>query len=237
MDQMICPNCGAALHSSVAYADVVTCQYCNVTFRIPRSFTPEPDLGNLILGADFRQEPIPGWGFPNKDNVQLASGTSPELRFKYPAKKGLWYALHSSGFFDDVDSSVTIRFYDGNMDDIDAGIMLRYRKDIGGYMVLISPLGTYTLSYYEKGADNNLTWKYLLHWTKHTALKPGLDQVNRVRFIARKDHLRIYLNGVLATSIHDALHKEGEVQLVAEASDRSPVEVGFTDLQLREAKD
>lgn len=235
MDQFICPNCGAALPASAAEADVVTCQYCNVTFRIPHTFTPEPDMGNLVLGADFRSEPIAGWGFPNKDKVTLLNSTPPELRFKFKPESGVLYALNTSGYFDDIDVSVSIQFYEGITDYIDAGIMLRYRKDIGGYMVFISPLGTYTLAYYEKGTDA-LVWKYILSWTKHTALKPGLNQINRLRFIADKDHLRVYLNGVLATSVHDTHHEEGMVQLAAEATDKSSIDVGFTDLQLREAK-
>lgn len=236
MDQMICPNCGAALHSSVAYADVVTCQYCNVTFRIPRSFTPEPDLGNLILGADFRQEPIPGWDFPNKDNVQLINGASPELRFKYPARVGLWYALNSSGFYDDVDASVTIRFYEGSEDVIDAGLVLRYRKTVGSYCILISPLGTYVVGTYEKGTDGELNWKTIMGWTKHTALRKGLSQLNRLRVLLKGDHLRVYLNGVLATSIHHDRFKEGEILLAAEASEKSGFDVGCSDLQVREVK-
>jgi hypothetical protein len=235
MDQLICPNCGAALPVAAAIAEIVTCQYCNVTFRIPHTLTPEPDMGNLVLGADFRSESIPGWGFPNKDKITLLNSTPPELRFKFKPESGVLYALNSSGYFDDIDVSASIQFYEGSVDYIDAGIMLRYRKDIGGYMVLIDPAGRYTLAYYEKGTDA-LVWKYILNWTKHSALKPGLYQINRIRFIANKDHLQVYLNGVLATSIHDSIHKEGEVLLAAEATDKSSIDVGFTNLQLREVK-
>lgn len=235
MDQLICPNCGAALPAAYANADVVTCQYCSVTFRIPRTFTPEPDLGNLILGADFSHEPITGWNFPNKDKISLSNSTPAELRFKAAPEGGLFYVLNTGGYFDDVDASVSVQFYEGNLDYIDAGIMLRYHKDIGGYMALISPLGTYTLAYYEKEADG-LTWKSLVGWTKHSAIKQGLNQINRVRFLSKKDHLRVYLNGVLATSIHDTHHEEGEVRLAAEATTKSSIDVGFTNLQLREIK-
>ncbi len=236
MDQLICPNCGAPLPASAANSEVVTCPYCNITFRIPRTQIPEPDMGNLILGADFRQAPIAGWSFPNKDNVRLSNGAQSELRFKYPAVSGLWYALNSSGYFDDVDASVSITFYDGKEDDIDAGLVLRYRKSIGSYFVLISPLGTYTIAYYEKGEDESLHWKTIMNWTKHDALRKGLNQVNRLRFIANGDHLRVYLNGVLATSIHDNRYDEGEVLLAAEGTDKSIVDVGFSDLQLREVR-
>jgi hypothetical protein len=215
---------------------VVTCQYCNITFRVPRTQTPEPDMGNLILGADFRQAPIAGWSFPNEDNVRVSNGVRPELRFKYPAVSGLWFALNSSGYFDNVDASVSITFYEGNADYIDAGLVLRYRKAVGAYFVLISPLGTYTVAYYEKGQGERLDWKTIMGWTKHDALHKGLNQVNRLRFLANGDHLRVYLNGVLATSIRDNRYDEGEVLLAAEGTDKSIVDVGFSDLQLREVK-
>jgi hypothetical protein len=236
VDQLICPNCGAPLPASAASQDVVTCQYCNITFRIPKSFTPEPDMGNLILGADFRQDNLPGWDFPNRDKVQFINGTSPELHFNYPAKNGLWYALNSSGFYDDVDASVSIRFYAGNEDIIDAGLVLRYRKTLGSYCILISPLGTYVVGSYEKGTGEGLEWKAITSWTKHTALRKGLNQINRLRVIIKGNRLRVYLNGVMATSLRDDRFKEGEIQLAAEASDKSSVEVGYSDLQIREVK-
>ena len=236
MDQLICPNCGAPLPASAANQEVITCQYCNITFRIPKSFTPEPDMGNLILGADFRQDNLPGWDFPNKDNVQFINGTPSELRFKYPAKVGLWYALNSSGFYDDVDASVTIRFYEDKEDIIDAGLVLRYRKTFGSYCILISPLGTYVVGSYELGKENGLEWKTITSWTKHTALRKGLNQINRLRVVIKGNHLRVYLNGVMATSIHDDRFQEGEILLAAEASEKSAVEVGYSDLQVREVK-
>ena len=125
MDQLICPNCGAVLPASAATAEVVTCQYCDVTFRIPHTLTPEPDLGNLVLGADFRQEPIPGWGFPNKDKISFLNNTPPELRFKFTPQSGVLYALNTAGYFDDIDVSVSVQFYEGVADYVDAGIMLR----------------------------------------------------------------------------------------------------------------
>jgi len=236
VDQLICPNCGAPLPASAASQDVITCQYCSITFRIPKSFTPEPDMGNLILGANFRQNPVPGWGFPNKDNVQCINGTPPELRFNYPAKKGVWYALNSSGFFDNVDVSVTIKFYAGHLDYIDAGLMLRYRKDIGSYSVLVSAIGSYVVGAFVKGTNEGLDWKGIMGWTRHSALRQGLNQTNRLRVLIKDDQLRVYLNGVLATSIRDSRFTEGEILLAGEGTDKSSFDVGYSDLQVREVK-
>lgn len=237
MDQFICPNCGAALPASAIHAEVVTCQYCNVTFRIPRTLTPEPDMGNLILGADFRQQPVLGWNFPNPDNVQCLNSTPPELRFKFPAKRGVWYALNTSGFFDNLDASVSIRFYEGDVNLIDAGLALRYRKALGSYCVFITPLGSYIIGAYEKGADDSLEWKSILNWTKHSALRPGLNQTNRLRVIVNGDRLRVYLNGVLATSLRDTRYTEGEVLLAGEGTENSAFDIGYSELQLREARE
>ena len=237
LDALICPNCGASLPTPAIAGGVVTCQYCNTTFRVPKSLTPEPDLGDLLLGADFSQKPIAGWAFPNEDNVRLIPGPTPELRSKFPAAETLFYVLNSSGYFDNVDVSVSLRFYEGELKYIDAGITLRYQKGIGSYAFLISPLGTYAVGYYVPGDAAGMDWKHIVDWTSHSAIRTGLQQTNRLRVTADGDRLRIYVNGVLATSLHDSRYETGEVLLDAEPGKSSTVEVGFTDLQLREVKE
>ncbi len=215
---------------------MVTCQYCNTTFRIPTSQTPEPDMGDLMLGADFSRKPVIGWAFPNEDNIRLVAGNPPELRAKFDAADTLFYALNSSGFFDDVDVSVSIRFYGGELKEIDGGLSVRYQKGVGSYAFLISPVGTYSIGFYKPGDKDDMQWTRIIGWTAHAAVHTGLNQANRVRVIASGDHLRMYINGVLATSLHDDHYAAGEVILDAEGSTKSGVEAGFTDLQVREVK-
>lgn len=234
LDALICPNCGASLPPQAAPGDLVTCQYCKTTFQVPKSLTPEPDLGALLLGADFSRKPIIGWEFPNEDNLNFVPGPPPELRAHFPISDMLHYVLNSSGYFDNVDVSVSIVFHAGVLKEIDAGISVRYQKGIGSYAFLISPLGTYAVGYYVPGDDGSMTWKSIIAWTAHSAIRTGLEQVNRLRVVASADRLRMYINGVLATSLHDKRYEAGEVLLDAEGSKNSLVEVGFTDLELRE---
>ncbi len=215
---------------------MVTCQYCNTTFRVPKTLTPEPDLGDLILGADFSRKPIAGWAFPNEDNIHLEGGSAPELRAKFAASETLYYVLNSSGFFDNVDVSVSMRFYAGELNHIDGGISLRHQKGVGSYAFLLSPLGTYSVGYYVPGDDSGMTWKHIVDWTENSAIRAGLNQVNRLRVTADAERLRVYINGVLATSLHDTRYDAGEIMLDAEGSKSSPVEMGFTDLQVREVR-
>ena len=231
MDQLICPNCGAPLPASLASADVITCQYCNITFR--NSNTQAPELGNLILGADFTQGlNLPGWSVPEKEYIQFTNDSPPEMRYKFPHRSGVYSALKTSGYFDNVDVSVSITFYEGNVDLISAGLLLRYRKGTGSYNAFITPLAEYAVAYY----DDALKWNPIVAWTKHSALHPGLNQTNHLRFVTSEEHLHVYLNGVLATSIHDSRFDEGEVRLGADGTDKSSIDVGFSNLQLREVK-
>jgi len=48
--------------------------------------------------------------------------------------------------------------------------------------------------------------------------------------------LRVYLNGVLATSLRDNRYESGEVILAVEPSNKSSVDVSFYDLQLRDVR-
>ena len=191
-------------------------------------------MGDLILGADFSRKPITGWAFPNEDNIRLIPGAVPELRAKFQSADTLFYVLNSSGIFDNLDVSVSMKFYEGELKYVDAGISLRYQNEVGSYAFLVSPLGTYAVGYYQKG-DDGMNWKNIVDWTAHTAIRPGLNQVNRLRVIADDGHLRVYLNGVLATSLHDGRYDAGQVRLDAEPG-KSTVDVGFTDFQLREVK-
>ncbi len=234
LDQLTCPNCGAALPAQLAKSDVVTCQYCHVTFRVPHSFTPEPDMGDLILGADFSHQPIAGWGFPNPDDVQTVNGNPPEFRAKFKNRATVHYVLNSSGYFDNLDAGVNVCFYGGNQDDVTSGLILRYRKNVGSYNFFISPLGTYAVACYEKSDSDLMDWKSIISWTKDNIIRAGFNQVNRLRVIANGTQFKFYINGVLTTSIHDSRYEDGEVILGVEGSAKSTVEVGFGDLQLRE---
>jgi hypothetical protein len=236
LNPLICPNCGAALEAPLVGTEVVTCQYCHTTFRVPHSPAPEPDLGDVILAADFSQKPITGWNLPNEDDVRLIPGARPELRANFPAKDWIYYALSSAGFLDDVDASVSLIFHAGDLQNMDAGLSLRHQKAVGSYTFQISPLGTYAVGYQEKGSDEGLDWHHIVTWTRHAAIRSGLNQVNRLRAVADAERLHFYINGVLATALHDARYDEGEVLLLAEPGANVAVDVGFMDLQLREVR-
>src|SRR5512135_1909712 len=99
LNALMCPNCGGMLPPPAPGMVVITCQFCGTTFSAAKSLTPEADMGNLLLGADFSRKPVEGWGFPNEDMVRLIPGQRPELRAKFPGAPTLYYALNSSGFF------------------------------------------------------------------------------------------------------------------------------------------
>ncbi len=155
----------------VSGEQLITCQYCNTSFRVPKTLTPEPDLGDVLLAADFGQKPIVGWSFPNEDKVRLLANHPPELHAKLPAADTLYYVLNSTGYFDDLDAGVSFKFQSGNEKFIRAGLILRYQKGVGSYGALVSAQGTYMVGYYEKGSRDDLVWKIVLDWTSHSALR------------------------------------------------------------------
>ena len=233
MKSLNCPNCGATLPAHASKMDVVTCEFCNTTFRTSKTHTPEPTMGNLILGADFSKKPIAGWGFFNEPQLKPVSGNPPELRASFEAKDGLYDVLGSSGLFDNVDISVTIKFLEGKHDWIYGGIFTRYGPD-GGYGFFVSGQSSYKLGYYAKDKEDKLEWKDLMAWTTHNALRSGLNESNRLRVICDGDRLKVYLNGVLATSIRDTRFEVGKLYVSCYPSKESNIVVAISDLQLRE---
>jgi hypothetical protein len=233
MQSLNCPNCGASLPAHISNLDVAICEFCGTTFRISDTATPEPKMGNLFLGADFSKKPIPGWKLFNEDQLKLMSGKPPELQGSFEPKDGLFDLIGSSGLFDNVDVGVTIKFLGGKTDWIYGGIFARYGAE-GGYGFLISAISSYKFGYYSKGEDGSLTWKDLISWTSHTALRSGLNELNRLRVICSGDRLKIYLNGVMATSIREKRFEVGSVYVSLAPSKESNIIAAVSDLQMRE---
>lgn len=238
MKALNCPNCGASLpEKAIKASDLVACEFCGTTFRISKTLTPEPDMGDLMLGADFSNKVIPGWEVMNEELLTFHKGNPAELRGKYKSNTKSYYVLRSSGFLDDFDASINMKFTDGVKDLIRAGFYLRFTPDGGGYAVLVSAIGSYTIGYYVKGQNNELVWEDLITWSNHTALKKGLNETNRLRVICYKEKFQVYLNGILATSFKDERFKRGRLYVAVVPSDKSNLDITFSDLQLRETLD
>ena len=237
MQALNCPNCGAALPAHAAKSDVVTCEFCSTTFRVPKSFTPEPDMGDLILDADFSRKPIPGWSILNEANTMLMGGNPPSIRAQFEARTGVYDILSTSGLYDNLDASVTITFLEGDVEYVRAGMFLRYQAKVGCYGFLVSAQCSYKMGFYELKEDDSLFWKDIITWTSHTALRSGLNQPNRLRVVANENRLRVFLNGVIATSIKHDKFDTGKVTVSLEPCKESNITVAFSDLQLREVID
>ncbi len=191
-------------------------------------------MGDLLLGADFSKKPMPGWELVNEDKLTLHStGSSPELRGKFPAHTNAYYALKSSGLLDNYDASVTIKFVTGEAEWIRAGMYARFTNN-GGYGFLVSAQATYAFGAFVKDKNGELVWEKIMDWAYHTALRPGLNVENRLRVICNQDRFRVYLNGVLATSFRDTRYEMGKLFLAAEPGKNSDIDIAFSNLQLRE---
>lgn len=140
----------------------------------------------------------------------------------------------SSGFLDDFDASVTIKFTEGDEKLITAGLYPRMNNE-GGYAVYISPLGSYNIGYFTTQPNSNdFKWNTLVDWTSHASLRKGRDVTNRLRVIMDGEKMRVYLNGVLATSLKDDRYKMGKLHVVAEPNGETNLGVAYSDLQVRE---
>jgi hypothetical protein len=145
------------------------------------------------------------------------------------------WLLESYGSFDDIDAAVTIRFLE--VEDVTKhcrlGFALRRTEEEGHYSVDIAPKGNYCVAGYEKqSADKN--WRVLVNFASHPALRVGVGVANRLRVVARNDHLRVYINGALASSVRDSRFTYGTVAIVLE-NPGSDAKFALTDLELREA--
>jgi len=229
-----CHSCGApiALHS--LHSPIINCPYCNKSVQVPKDLLPYLSTGKVLLRADFNDPNLPGWEKVNPECQSLVLGPQPEFQSRFPSSGRVHFALKSSGYFEDQDASVTMRFLEGDTTYIRAGLFLRYQDGIGGYGILVSAQSTYLIGYYETPPGEKMAWKTKLNWTTHTALLPGLNQSNRLRVVAQGNRFKVYLNGVMATSIKDDLYQEGQIRLAVEPSDKSDIRIAFSTLEIRE---
>lgn len=234
MEALNCPNCGAALPERAIKVDLVACEFCGTTFRVPKTLTPEPDMGDLMLGADFSDKIIPGWEVVNEEMLTFYKGNPSELRGNFKARYNTYYVFKSSGFLDDFDASINIQFTDGQQEIIRAGFYPRYTHEDGGYAMFVSAQGSYNVGYYVKDKNNEIVWETLIPWTYHTALRSGLHETNRLRVICNGERFRIYLNGVLATSFKDDRFKRGKLFFAVAPTEKSDLGIVLSDLQVRE---
>jgi hypothetical protein len=234
MKALTCPNCGASLSATALKADLAVCEFCGTTFRMSRTLTPEPDMGDLLLGADFGNSTLPGWELVRDGEISFHKGNPSELRGFYQPRINSYYVLISSGFLDDFDAGITIKFTEGDEKLITAGFYPRMNSE-GGYAVYISPMGQYNIGYFTKEpASADLKWNTLVDWTSHASLRKGRDAANRLRVIMDGEKMRVHLNGVLATSLKDNRYKMGKLHVVAEPNGETNLGVAYSDLQVRE---
>ena len=224
-----CPNCGAVTAHNQLIGSVVTCDYCRTSFRLPKTQTPQPDLGDLLLGADFSDPEVPGWVVVDRDKLTFDPGPPPELRVRQPATNLIHPVVRTPAPFDDFDASVTIRFLRGEYDQVSAGLELR-SSDAGDYVIRISAQGTFSIGWH-KGTD----WgDHLVKWTTVPSLRKEWGDPNRLRVVMVGDRIRVYINGVLITSLRDDRYSSGLVRMVVSPGKNKTVEVAYSDLQLRE---
>jgi hypothetical protein len=228
-ESLSCPNCGASIAVSGLKGNIVGCDYCGTSFRIPDSLTPEPEMGDLMLGADFTDPDVPGWVVVNREKLTFTPGPPAEMWVKFPKSDRIHPVLRTPAPFDDFDISVTIRFISGDYKQISAGLELRFSDD-GDYVIRISSQGTFSVGWHEKTEWGG----HLIKWTTHPSLRTTLGEPNRLRVVMWGDQIRIYLNGVLATSLRDDRYTVGKLRLVVSPGEDSPLEVAFSDFQLRE---
>ncbi len=231
-----CPACGAPIQQPLSYPEgVIKCLYCGKILHLPKKNKSEFNEPGILYRADFNDPNLTGWEKINPDKVSLKTGSIPEIHANFPSSERVHFILKTSGYLDDQDMRVKIRFLQGDCDLIHAGVCARYEDGIGGYCVLISPNRHYIIGCYETPPGGEMAWRAIVSWRFNSALKAGLNETNELRFVLKGVQLSVYLNGVLATSMKDTFYSKGQSHLAVEPSNRSDISVAFSDLVIFEA--
>ncbi len=231
-----CPRCGAPVEQVDPQTGLAVCAYCGTSFAWRETSEAGVSRGrNMLLQTDFRDAALTGWALLNTEHVHLVKHPQPALRAEVPPSDKVYYVLRSAGWYDDADVSVDIQFERGGRDTGRAGLILRHQDGKGSYNIFLSLQGTYMMGYYAWDEDEaSVTWHSLMGWTKHAALKTGTGVRNRLRVAAYGDRFRIYLNGVLASTLRHSLHTQGQVRLAVESGETEPLDALFYAVRIWE---
>jgi hypothetical protein len=226
LQALTCERCGAAVQ--FMNERFVVCSYCGQVYNL--SDVKVPARGELLLGADFRDPNVPGWRLYHKESLRVGEG---RLAGDFRKQQDTRWIIESFGSFDNVDASVTITFLE--VEDATKhcrlGFALRWTEE-GRYSVDIAPKGNYCVASYEK-KDGESKWHILVDFASHPSLRAGVGVPNRLRVVMLNDHIRVYINGALASSVRDPKFTYGTVGIVLENSG-SDAEFALSDLELRE---
>ncbi len=186
-------------------------------------------MGDLLLGADFSDPKVPGWRLYTPERLEFKPGSPPEMWARVPKSDRIHALVYTPGTFEDFDASVTFRFIEGHREYVSAGMEVR-SSGAGDYVIRVSAQSTFQVAWHDEDAWGGT----LLKWTTHPALRGEMGKPNRLRVILRGDQIRVYLNGVLATSLRNGRFSAGRIRVVLSPGEKSHAVVAFSDLQLRE---
>jgi hypothetical protein len=226
---LTCDGCGASVH--LTDEQFVTCSYCGQIYNLANLRGPR--RGELLLEADFREPDVAGWRVYHKDNLRIGEGRPPRLVGKFRKQQTTSWVLESLGSFDNIDAAVTITFLE--VEDVTKHCRLGFdirSTDEGHYCIDIAPKGNYCVACYDKALADK--WRILVNFVSHPALRPGVGIPNRLRVVAHNDHLRVYINNVLVSSVRDPRFTYGTIAIVLENAG-SDVVFALSDLEVREA--
>lgn len=219
-----CTYCGTQIHAAPG-ARSATCSHCGAPATGPTA--------SVLLVARFDELHPPGWEACTgpKHGLSLDPGPPPELcvAFAPDAGNSLWVVLRSAGSYDDVDVSVTVRHLVGGAS---AGIEVR-ASQLGSYAATLVTDGRLFVTYYEGYKGQSKAHALLPGSRPHPEARVGLGVANELRFVARDDELRVYLNGKLASSLHEPSLRSGLIKLVVNPRG-GPACVAFSDVLVRE---
>ena len=234
LQSLDCPNCGYPLPAGVAPGSILRCEACGTSFSLPTSLTPEPDMGPVLLAADFRGPTVPGWktwDWAKPAEFALYEGRPEWRAFLAPEPEhSSDFLISTPGPLDDFDVCVSLRFLGGDEKNYFAGLSLR-ASDEGSYQAVFDSGGKFRVGWFEKA-----NWGgYLVPWGTYPSLRVGLGIRNTLRAILRGEQMRFYLNGVLAASLKDARFSSGKLRVVASPYDQD-MSLAVSNLQVRESK-
>ncbi len=194
---MTCSRCAAPLPAAGA-----PCAYCGAG----------PSAGPVVTAGAVGAL-HPGWSMLSA--VEVTPGPAPGELVGAPKQHGrVWYtALRTHGIYDDVDLAATFRFLDTRAGaPMRVGFSIRLRDGCCYVPNLIGDGGFSLGAIVNEGEQK--TWAQLVPQGPSDVVDARVGAPNRLRVVAIRDRLQVWINRVLMASVRDDRLKQGYAEVM-----------------------
>lgn len=163
------------------------------------------------------------------DELARALVEDGRLQIEIDEVQTIHFATLAEPKFEDFTLSVDVNFIEGDLEN-SAGVLFRMVSPQQFYRFDITGSGLYIV---ERHNDDGSWTRFTEQWTATSALKSGLQQINRLKIVADGPNFSFYANDQLLLQTSDDQYPGGQIALDGGTFGQAGLKVSFDNLDVK----